>query len=128
MRLLKQGKPRAGVAYRVEIDGRTFQGAADGAGKFTVPIPGNARHGKLYVGNPADEEEYDLNLGGLDPIEACTGLQARLKNLGFGCDITGELDEDTRAAIRSFQIENNLKVTGEPDQQLRDLVKQKHGS
>jgi peptidoglycan hydrolase-like protein with peptidoglycan-binding domain len=73
------------------------------------------------------DEEYEFDLGHLDPVEQTDGLQARLKNLGYlRGDITGEIDDDTKAAIEIFQKAAGLAVTGKPDQATRDALKSAH--
>ena len=77
-----------------------------------------ARRAHLVVGPEDDEDEYDLDLGCVDPTNEITGVQARLCNLGYDIErISGVLDEETRAALREFQEEQEgLKPTGEPDE------------
>ncbi|MEN8152040.1 MAG: peptidoglycan-binding domain-containing protein, partial [Planctomycetota bacterium] len=62
----------------------------------------------------------------LDPVETTAGAQQRLNNLGFACGTeSGELTSRTQRALRSFQSMYGLEVTGEPNeettQQIRDL-------
>jgi len=59
-------------------------------------------------GDASGEEKpfisYDFTVGGLDPASEVSGVQARLLNLGFYTGgITGNLDDDTRAAISHFR-------------------------
>lgn len=111
-------KPMANQPFIVEIDKakRHLTGMTDGEGKVDIAIPGNARHAKLTVGvDPAHRQVFEFKLGGIDPISEICGAQTRLRNLGFECEITDELDNATRAALRQFQKKYELPVTGEPD-------------
>ena len=50
-------------------------------------------------------------------------LQRALKDQGFYYgEITGQIDADTTAAIRRFQIRNGLKVSGEMDAETRKAL------
>ncbi len=122
----KQGNPRPNLDYVMEIDGQLAQGKTDGQGKVEHPILPNAQKGRLIVGN--EGEEYDLNLGNMDPVTEITGVQSRLENLGFNCEVTGKLDDTTKQAIRAFQKKHALKETGEPDDPTRQKLEQEHGS
>jgi N-acetylmuramoyl-L-alanine amidase len=129
IRLLRKGKPRAGLAWKLEVDGKTFSGAADAQGYIRIPIPGNAKRGLLILGQGAEAEEHEIGLGQLDPVEATTGLQARLANLGYGCEVNGNLDEETLAAVRSFRIDNKVGKPDDPlDDNVRQKIREKHGS
>jgi peptidoglycan hydrolase-like protein with peptidoglycan-binding domain len=53
------------------------------------------------------------------------GVQKRLNNLDFPCGkVTGEINDQTRAALKNFQRRLGMEVTGEIDQATREhLVK-----
>ena len=52
--------------------------------------------------------------------EATRALQDALRREGFFLgEVDGQAGEETRAAIRRFQIRNGLEVTGEPDAETR---------
>jgi hypothetical protein len=122
-------QPRADVPYTLEIDGQLFSGQTDGQGGLQHRIPPDAKQGKLTIGTGDEAEEHELQLGHIDPITEVSGVQARLNNLGFDSGaIDGELGPQTKDAIRAFQAEYGLPVTGEPDQATRDKLKEEHGS
>lgn len=128
MVLRRNGEPRANEPYTLEIDGVEFSGTLDAEGKLERVIPGDAKQGKLIVGEGADAKEYTLKLGGLDPVESLSGLQARLTNLGFAAGkVTGEMNEQTQSAIRKFQARHELPETGEADEATRTKVREIHG-
>jgi N-acetylmuramoyl-L-alanine amidase len=111
--LLDNGEPRANAEYVLTIDGERREGRTDGEGTLAEPLPCGARRAVLRIG----EEELDVQLGGVDPIEEPSGVRQRLENLGFaGPD-----------AIRRFQESRGLEATGEADQATRDRLLQDHG-
>ncbi len=60
----------------------------------------------------------------MDPIEELSGIQGRLKNMGYYVgDIDGETGPATEFAIRQFQSKNRLEVTGVPCEQTIDKLK-----
>lgn len=130
LRLLQEDKPRAGISYLFQIDGDVFEGKTDAEGYVSVAIPPAARNGKLTLlgkdNQPA--EEFDVQLGHLDPHDEIIGVQKRLQNLGFDCSPTGETDDATRAAISQFRAKHNLEQNAEIDDALAKKLKAVHGS
>ena len=123
------GVPRAGLPYDIVIDGAHTTGKTDSEGKISVPIPPGAREGRLTITDHEVIEEYPLDLGHLDPIDEISGVQKRLANLGFDCGSDdGVLGPDTVDAIRQFQQQRSLEVTGRLDDATRDTLKEVHGS
>jgi N-acetylmuramoyl-L-alanine amidase len=122
-------EPRVGVPYVLEIDGKLSSGETDSAGRIERPIPPDAQRGKLIVGTGNDQEEHQLQLGHMDPVTEITGVQGRLKNLGYDCgETSGVLDAKTQEAIRAFQAEHGLEVTGEADEATQQELENQHGS
>ncbi|MGD0360680.1 MAG: peptidoglycan-binding domain-containing protein [Bryobacteraceae bacterium] len=127
LKLLNNGQPRANVKYIVTIDGKTTQGMTGGDGSLEVPISPDAKQGNLTL--PDTGDQYPLNLGCLDPVDEVSGIQGRLKNLGFyNGDITGNLDDATTRALAGFQKSNNLTQSGQADQPTKDALKTAAGS
>jgi hypothetical protein len=50
-----------------------------------------------------------------------------LTNLGYPCGDDDELDIATRRALRAFQAEHDLEVTGEIDERTRRALYEEHG-
>jgi LysM domain/Putative peptidoglycan binding domain len=129
MRLLQEGEPRSNISYKFRVDHKTEEGVTDAGGFLTVPIPPNAKVGKLSILDKGEiVEEYDIELGHLDPPDEVSGVQKRLKNLGFYCRETGNLDEETKAAINTFRAKHNLEGNGSIDDSLVEKLKSVHGS
>lgn len=122
-----EGKPRANLKYVLDIDGKEFKGTTDGNGAINVSIPPGAKSGKLVFED--EDEEYDLFLGYLDPIEKLTGVQARLKGLCYyNGNTSGEMNPETEQAIKDFQEANKMEITGQVDDLLRNKLKDIYGS
>jgi hypothetical protein len=119
-------EPIANEPYVLEIDGALSEGRTDGDGKVEITIPPNANKGKITLRESGDE--YELELGCLDPITEISGVQARLRNLGFECGpIDGKLGSKTQSALREFQKHNKLDATGDLDDETRQKLKESHG-
>jgi peptidoglycan hydrolase-like protein with peptidoglycan-binding domain len=72
-------------------------------------------------------------IGHLNPLSdtvdyGISGAQARLVNFGYGTgEIDGEMGPMTQAALREFQADHGLEVTGELDQATIARLAEKHG-
>ncbi|NNF00457.1 MAG: peptidoglycan-binding protein [Pyrinomonadaceae bacterium] len=123
LRLLQLGKPRKNEDYVIEIGGNRIEGTTDSDGKLEHFIPGDARTGTLSLRNGM--ETYPVRIGDLDPLEKDSGIQQRLNNLGFSCGSEdGEISEQTKEALKKFQAEYKLKVTGEADSATKAKLKE----
>ncbi|UCF85631.1 MAG: peptidoglycan-binding protein [Desulfobacteraceae bacterium] len=126
LQLFDEDESRANEPFILEIDGEPFTGTTDGEGRLNHPIPPTAKRGRLLVGETQDE--YVLNLGHVDPIHEITGVQARLKNLGFGCGkIDGILGPKTEAALSQFQKKYGLLESGKLDTATEKKLVEVHG-
>ena len=130
LKLLRDGKPRVSVAFRLDIDGALKIGQTNGCGMIETVIPPNAKKGLLIVTEEGQEdEEYELNLGYLDPITEISGVQMRLHNLEYYCgDMDGILNQATREAIVEFQRRNGLNPSGQLDEITLQKLEEIHGS
>ena len=127
VRFLRNGKPLVNKSYILEIDGKSSQGATDGDGNLECSIMPNAQHGKVTF--TQFDEEYPLQLGCLDPVDEISGVQARLKNLGFyKPQPDGQMDDLTRTAIAALQTSQNIPSNGELDPSTKDALKAAFGS
>ncbi len=128
VRLIDANGPRTNLPYNIAIDGGVLrQGTTNGAGLLIEPIPGDAQQAVLKVNG--DAETYSLTLGNLDPVTTLSGLQARLKNLGYyEGDVTGSLDPITIDAIGGYQKKNGLPQSGQSDAATQSSLKDAYGS
>ena len=123
LQLLKLGKPRSGEDYLLKIKGELIQGTTDGEGKLEHFIPPDARSGELILRN--GQETYPIRVGDLDPIDKDSGIQQRLNNLGYSCGSEdGDPGEKTKEALKKFQAEQKLKVTGKIDGATKAKLKE----
>lgn len=115
------GKARAGEDYVLQVGELMKRGKTDGGGKIEADIPATIKHGTLSFKD--GKETYQLQLGGLDPVDEVSGVQQRLCNLGFRCSQNGQLDESTKQALRKFQSAQKVAVTGEADGPTKSKLK-----
>lgn len=114
-----EGNPFGGKKYVVEVDGTKIEGKTADDGLVEVKVPLSASEATLsawlYDGeDPEDPDvEYQLHLGHLDPHKTISGVQGRLRNLGFRVPIDGQLGEQTARAIQRFRDRYNLAPEGE---------------
>jgi N-acetylmuramoyl-L-alanine amidase len=125
LRLLDlMGKPLSNTPCELEVDGENSQLQTDDDGMVERDIRASATEGVLR----ADDMEFRLHIGHLDPVEEETGLHARLNNLGYYVDDIGRPDEELlQFALELFQWDNKLGVDGEAGPDSRQELKDTHG-
>lgn len=121
------GKPRGGLPYllTLELDGAAEdrKGETDAEGYVTEPVPPDIDKVRLMLGKEDAHEVYEFQMAHLDPLDTLSGVQARLTNLGYPCgEVSGELDSLTRRALRDFQRDHSLELTGQPDDATREKL------
>ena len=121
VRLLKNGEPRKNEKYRLIIDGFPQEGTTDGDGFVEKSLSPDAREGKLIVGEAGHQEVFVFRFGHVDPLDSDEGVAGRLHNLGYA------VGDDPSGAIKKFQADNGLKVTGRVDDATRNKLKEKFG-
>jgi hypothetical protein len=123
------GVPRSNEDYVLDIDGELSEGKTDKDGVVELFIPPNAKKGKITFRQSGDE--YELELGDLDPITETSGVQARLRSLGFySGPVHGKMSDELEQAIRDFQAAQNpnKEPTGQLDEDTRKKLQQAYGS
>jgi len=114
LQLLQFGEPRKNEPYKLIIDGVIYDGSTDGDGKLEHVVPANAKGGTISL--RGGKETYDVKVGHLNPIDEISGVQQRLNNLGFQAGSEeGEMNDDLKAALISFQSKFKLNPSGEID-------------
>ncbi|HEX7939344.1 MAG TPA: peptidoglycan-binding protein, partial [Gemmatimonadaceae bacterium] len=102
-------QPRAGVSYTLRVGDQEAQGVTDAQGRIDQSVPRGVATGVLTF----DGHDVQLTIGGLEDATQVKGMQQRLNNLGYDAgDADGELNDRTRDALRRFQSNRNLAVTG----------------
>lgn len=127
VRLLRSNQPVARMPYALEVDGSPPRtGRTDEQGWLKEPVPPFAERAKLVL---AEGEIYLVAFGELDPAHTVSGVQARLRTLGYYEErISGTWNAAAIAALKAFQTENGLRPTGEADEPTRRLLKQLAGA
>ncbi|MCK4341527.1 MAG: LysM peptidoglycan-binding domain-containing protein [Phycisphaerae bacterium] len=130
MQICIEDEPVGNARYNLYIDSHEEEGTTDADGWVETKIPGNAKRGRLVVDAKRQALVFPLNLGGIDPVESNQGVQQRLSNLGYSCgSLDGKLGPKSKTALKRFQVANSHpNPNGEPDEQTRNLLKEKHGS
>jgi hypothetical protein len=123
------GNPQANQPYQLRVDNKLFSGNTDSGGNIEATIPPDAVEGCLTIGRGrATRRVYHLQLGGMDPVSSVSGVQKRLRNLGYHCPLSGEMDDATAAALAWFQSDEGLEATGKPDDSTRQKLQEVHAS
>lgn len=128
LRLTRHGEARADEPYELcfaDID--PLCGSTDGEGWIDEVIPAHATRATLVLRD--GEEQYTLNIGHLDPHDSPSGIQQRLRALGYYLGIVdGDVGDVSAAALRRFQRANDLDVTGEADDATISALRDAYGS
>jgi hypothetical protein len=128
LRLTRHGEARADEDFELRIEGMDpITGTTDGEGWIDEVIPAHATRATLVLREGI--EQYVLNIGHLDPHDSPSGIQQRLRALGyyFGL-VDGDVGDVTTAALRRFQTANDLEVSGEADDATISALRDAYGS
>jgi N-acetylmuramoyl-L-alanine amidase len=124
----EEGKPMSGD-YVFKAGDLERTGALDGDGVLEQKIPADITRAEVTIG----QLRRTILIGHLNPLSdtddnGTSGAQARLVNLGYA---TGEIDGQqgpmTQAALREFQADHDLDVTGELDDDTIAKLNDEHG-
>jgi murein L,D-transpeptidase YcbB/YkuD len=124
------GEPFANTEFELRVGSDLFNGTTDQEGKLEQRVPVQARQGMLKTAYG----EWTLHIGELNPIDqtpdqGASGIQMRLRNLGFNPGpIDGIIGPQTQSAIQDFQKKCSLKVDGVCGPQTSRRLLEEHGS
>ena len=145
---LKYGKPRKGLQYTPYFEESGISNicsALDADAMALHEVDHDEKTGKISLepekDSEIDIEEYSLRIGWLDPLDYLSGVQARLRNLGYFFDVhkwfpfessrkpysEDEADLLTKNAIAVFQVENGIEPTGEYNEETKNKLREVHG-
>lgn len=147
IKFLKYEKPRENLKYAAFFEKSCFSNddKVDDTGVVAHEVNFEEKMGVINLFPEKDSayiaEKYTLKIGELDPLDTISGIQARLKNLGYYFENENKFpsigsekpykDEDmdihTKNALAVFQIENDLEPTGIYDDKTKDKLKVIHG-
>jgi len=121
------GNPIAKIPYVLTLDNNTeLDGETDGTGLLEQRIPLSAETAQLSL--PTLNIRWTVKFGHLDPIDSVSGVQSRLKSLGYNVGaVDGISDSRLTVALSKFQKDNGLPVTGSIDSTTRAKVESLHG-
>ncbi len=122
----EMGDPVEGVEYTLRV-GRHFEikGQTGGDGMVKADVPEDAERARLDLDQLG--RVYTLHIGELDPISRVSGVQQRLRNLGFDCGpADGIIGPKTRAALLRFQFWAKIETTGRADVATRKTLEKAH--
>jgi type VI secretion system secreted protein VgrG len=112
------GRPYGRKSYTLLVDGQKVgeRTTADD-GLVEHEVSASAQRGELRIAiAPGRTLVLPLELGKLAPVDQTSGLKARLQHLGhYHGPIDETLDDEAKHAIRAFQREAGLDLTGEAD-------------
>jgi hypothetical protein len=111
-------EPVANEPVQVDIDGmRPANTSTDGKGIFEVPVENACVGAKVTIkGRELRLEFSHLNPVKDTPDDGVSGIQARLRNLGYySGPISDEFNNPTRLALAIFQHDAGLDMDGEPN-------------
>ena len=121
------GAPRAGLAYKLEVGDRAYEGKTTDDGVVEHYVANEELRGTLTVYAANAVEIYQLRIGKLLPVSDPRGVQQRLRNLGYySGHITGSL-KGASAAIAAFQRASGLEATGTLDDGTRSALDRAFG-
>jgi len=126
IRILLNQEPRKNEPYVLVLDGKLIHGQTDGDGLIDIFIPPGSQQGKLSVGQGKTQQTFDLDFGHLNPVSEPSGAIHRLENLGYDCGLNKE--KGLPQALRSFQAQNGLAISGTLDDATKSKLVEVHGS
>ena len=125
LQMLDAGVPRAGLHYTIAVDDLDpVPGVTDGSGMIQQTIAPTAQAAKLVI---SDVEQYELELGYLDPASTEAGARKRLVNLGLlpDADAPQSVYEN---ALADFKDRYQLPAGSELlDAETQKQLKEVHG-
>lgn len=122
-------RPRAHKKYRVRDLGVPKEGETDGDGTLTLDVPVNVGMVRVIFEDPF--AMYRVWIGHIDPATEPSGIAARLRQLGYlpAEVVPGATDEGaTIDALRRFQRDQGLDVTGDADEATLAALRKVFGS
>lgn len=129
----EDSEPLKDATYVVEGLGDDTELKTDGKGTATFPAPVHAREVVLFF--KEKKLRLKIGIGDLDPVGTPAGARMRLQSLGyFGGKTVGEEQyvaddpKELEAALKAFQQNLELEITGLLDQATQDALVKEHGS
>jgi hypothetical protein len=115
--------------FQLFLDDATtpMNGTTDASGEIRSFVPVRTQSVTVVLPNRSYGQRFLL--GNLDPIDSLTGVQARLRQLGYyQGDVDGAMGDLTTAAITGFQADEQLTQTGTMNAETTDALQRAYGS
>lgn len=129
----------ANSRYMIEGDASPNEGFTDAEGLLELSVSVDAT--ELCVVFPDLDQHFELFVGHMDPVSEPSGVRARLTHLGYllrpSAEYVGITEQDTievdddvwlTSALRAFQKNQSLLVTGVADEETCLALIKAHGS
>jgi hypothetical protein len=124
-------KPIANAKCDLRMRGALVKVTTDSQGKFQQKLTPDIKEIQLTIHGdqtPYAEIALPIKIGFMDPVDALTGQQARLNNLGYAAGTVGGTDKATfESAVEEFQCDSGLTIDGICGPQTQAKLKQVHG-
>lgn len=127
----ERGGAMTGREYVLTVGAMEWKATIGPEGLIEHEILPDAERGRLVVfeGSGVEYARWELELGGLDPVDEVTGVQQRLNNMGYKSGPEdGIIGRRTRHALKLFQKDAGLEETGEADDATREALKHRYGA
>jgi N-acetylmuramoyl-L-alanine amidase len=126
VQLVTLTEPVAHARCKIEVQDCHFEATSDGDGWLKIPIPPNANLVKIQL---PTGQQFELNLGRLDPVHQISGVQGRLHALGYyPGPIDGQMTAATQDALKAFKAARGLPPGNAIDDQTRNALVKDSGS
>lgn len=123
-----QGQVLADTPYALEVGDLLLEGRSGPDGSIRHEIPANLGSGRIRVGTGFSAIVMPLHLRSVDPLSTLSGVQGRLRNLGYPVrEVTGTLDAATRAALARFRADQGLPPGEEVDAGVESALRTAYG-
>src|SRR5207302_7920020 len=124
------GEPLANIIFEIQAPGlQTIRGGTDEEGFLDVRVPAKLKQATVK----AADLSWDIAIGDLNPIhkakdDGISGIQGRLKNLGFySGPIDGKWSDELRSAVCASQHAHDLPIIGERGPATLEKLIEVHG-
>ena len=121
IRILMDNIPKAHEPFKLVVGEREMTGKTDGNGFLEANIPPEAADGILSVGSGSEKLRFPVKFGFLDPVTTDSGVQQRLRMLGFGAGV------GIAESINAFQSKHNLQKSGSAEETTRQQIQKEFG-
>ncbi|HET7542090.1 MAG TPA: type VI secretion system tip protein TssI/VgrG [Polyangiaceae bacterium] len=127
-KILRSGKPVAGVAYKLVLDtGLTLSGSTTAAGLVEQQVPATVASAELTLLDINEKRKFTI--GAVEAFDTILGAQQRLKRLGFyHGPLDGSEGSGLSHAVAAFQKKQGQTPTGALDAATQAALKSQYGS